>query len=142
MLDLSKLRYGRLDRAHDIALEHEVEVLDRPGLHLLEESFDRHAPRRLSKLFAAKPLAARVRELACAPLVLDHPAQLAGRRRLVEPEDLDGLAGPGLLDLVTAEVVERPDLSPGVPGDDGVSDAERAAMHQHGCDRAAADVEL
>src|SRR5437588_6924619 len=142
MLDLPELRHGRLDRAHDVALEHEVEVLDRPGLHLLEESFDRHAPRCLCELLAAESLAAGVRELACAPLVLDHPTQLAGRRRLVESEDLDRLAGPGFLDLVAAAVVEGPDLSPRVPGDDSVSDAERAAMHQHGCDRASADVEL
>ena len=47
------------------------------------------AARLLRERLAAQPLAALLRELARAALVLDHARQLAGRRRLVEAEDLD-----------------------------------------------------
>ena len=141
VLDLSELRDCRLDRPDDVALQDEVQVLDRPGLHLLVEPLDRDATRALRELFAPQALAARVRKLTGAPLVLDHASQLAGRRRLVEAEDLDRVSRPGVLHLVAAEVVEGAHLAPSVSGDDRVADAERAAVDEHRCYRTAADVE-
>ena len=96
----------------------------------------------MCELLPTESFPARIRKLACAPLVLDDAAQLTSRRRLVEAEDLDGVARLRLLDLVAAEVVERPNLAPRVAGDDGVADAERATMDEHRRDRPPADVEL
>ena len=90
---------------------------------------------------AAQALAALVREVAGAPLVLDDAAELAGRRRLVEAEDLDGLAGQRLLDALAEIVVERANAAPGVAGDDRVADLQRPALDEHRRDGAAADVE-
>ena len=90
---------------------------------------------------AAQALAALLRELAGAPLVLDDAAELAGGRRTVEAEDLDGLARARLLDALAAVVVERAHAAPGIAGDDRVADLERAAVDEHRRDRAAADVE-
>src|SRR5207248_5434180 len=131
VLNLLQLRHGRLDRAVDVALDDEVQVLDAAGLHLREEVLEPRAGLRLLReLLAAQPLAAQVREVAGLALVLDDAAELARGRRLVEAEDLDRLAGPGLADAVAAEGVQRAHLAPGVAGDDRVADAERAALDE------------
>jgi hypothetical protein len=79
--------------------------------------------------------------VARGAFILDHPPQLAGGRRVVEAEDLDGVAGTGRLELLAAEVVERADPAPCVAGHDRVADLERAAMDEHRRDGPAADVE-
>ena len=53
------------------------------------------AARLLRERLAAQALAALLREVAGAAVVLDDAAELAGRRRLVEAEDLDRLARAG-----------------------------------------------
>ena len=142
VVDLLQLADDRLDRALHVALEDDVEVGDAARLELLEQLLERDAAARLlGERLAAQPLAALLRELAGAAVVLDDAAELAGRRRLVEAEDLDRLAGPGRVDLLAAVVVERAHAAPGVAGDDRVADLERAALHEHRRDRAAADVE-
>src|ERR1051325_6621233 len=73
-------------------------------------------------------IAALLRELARAALVLDDAAELAGGRRPVEAEDLDRLAGPRFTDALAAVVVQGPDTAPGVAGDDRVADPEGAPM--------------
>ena len=59
---------------------------------------------------------------------------LTGPRRLLEAENLDRVAGAGLLDAIAAEIVERSHLAPGIAGDDRVPDAQRPALHQQGRD--------
>src|SRR5207253_4477440 len=93
------------------------------------------------QLLSTEAIPAHVRELAAAPLGLDHPSELTGGRRLVEAEDLDRIARLCIADLLAAVVVERADLSPGIAGDDGVADAQCSAMDQHCGDRTAPDVE-
>ena len=138
----AELADDRLDGALHVALDHEVQILDGAGLHLLEELLERDAAARLLRQrLAAQALTALLRELAGAALGLDDAQQLAGRRRAVEAEDLDGVAGPASSMLLAAIVVERADAAPGVAGDDRVTDAERAAMDEHRRDGAAADVE-
>ena len=99
------------------------------------------AARALRELLAAEPLGAHVREVLRLALVLDDADELACDRRLVEAEHLDGLAGLRLLHLLAAIVVERAHLAGRVARDDGVADPERPAVHEHGRDRPAADVE-
>src|SRR5205814_8529537 len=62
-------------------------------------------------------------------------------RRMVEAEDLDRRARPGLLDLFAAVAVEGAHPAPGVAGDDRVADPESAALDEHRRDRAAADIQ-
>ena len=93
VLDLRQLADDRLDRALDVALDDEVEVLDLAGLQLLEQVLERDARGRPDReLLAAQALGALLREIAGVAVVLDHPGELAGRRRLVEAEDLDRVA--------------------------------------------------
>ena len=121
----------------------DVQVLHAAGLHLREQLVERDAAasRLLRRRLAAQPLAALLREVARAALVLDDATELAGGRRLVEAEDLDGLARAGLLDALAAIVEERTHAAPRVARDDRVADLERAAMDEHRRDGAAADVE-
>ena len=89
----------------------------------------------------AQPHRALLRGLAGDALVLDDAQQLAGSRRLVEAEDLDRHARPGLADALAVVVVQRLDLAPGVRRDDGVADVQRASLDEHRGHRAAADVQ-
>ncbi len=142
VLDLLDLTEERLDGALDVALQHDVQVLDLAGLQVVVERLERDATSRaLRELLAAQPLGAHVREVLRLPLVLDDADELAGGRRMVEAEDFDGLTRPCLFHLLTAIVVERAHLAGRVPGHGSVSDVERPAMHEHRRDRPATDVE-
>src|SRR5207249_6055143 len=97
VLDLAELADERFDRSLHVALEDDVEVLDAALLDLREECLQRYAAlRALRKLLVAKPLGAFVCEILRLPLVLDDAAELAGRRRPIEAEDLDRLSGARL----------------------------------------------
>ena len=98
VLELRQLRDDRLDRADHVAADDEVEVGDLAGLKLLVQTLERDAAARPNgrELLAAEPLAAPVGEVARFTVVSDDARQLAGRRRLVEAEDLDRLAGTAL----------------------------------------------
>ena len=97
VLDLLELAEERLDRALDVALEDDVEVLHLAGLQVVVQRLERHAaPRALRELLAAEPLRAHVREVLRLALVLDDADELARGRRVVEAEDLDRVAGPRL----------------------------------------------
>ena len=82
----------------------------------------------------------RVSLLAGLAFVLDDAGVLAGGRRLVEADDLDGVARPRRLELLAVEVVERAHASPRVTGDDRVADVERAPVDEHRGDGPTADV--
>ena len=143
MLDLAELAEQRLDRALHVALEHDVEVLDGAGLHLLEERLERDAAafdrcascsrRSRSARFSARSFAWR----SCSTT---RPSSPAGGGRS-KPRISTGSPGLGLLHLLAAVVVERADLAGGVARDDRVADAQRAALDEHRRDGAAPDVE-
>src|SRR5205823_11172739 len=81
VLDLAELADDRLDRALHIALDHEIQVADLAGLHLLEEVLERDAGRTLlGELLAAQALGALLCGLAGLALVLDDARELAGGR--------------------------------------------------------------
>ena len=67
---------------------------------------------------------------------------VAGVGDVGQAEDLHRRGRAGLLDLLALVVDERPDPAPRRAGDQRVADLEGAALHEHGGDRAAADVEL
>ena len=142
VLDLLELAEERLDRALDVALEDDVQVLHLAGLEVVVQRLERDAPpRALRELLAAEPLCAHVRQMLRLALVLDDADELAGGGRMVEPEHLDGLARPRVLHLLAAVVVQRAHLAGRVACDRGVADPQRPAVHEHRRDRPAADVE-
>src|SRR4051812_36099518 len=132
-----------LERARHVGLEHEPELVDQGAALAVEDVLEREllaaaAGERLG-LDARGPL---TRELARLAVVLDHADELAGLGDGVEAEDLDRLAGPGLLDLVSLVVVHRAHAAPVGAGHDVVADLERAALDEDRHDGTAAGVEL
>ena len=81
-------------------------------------------------------------DLARPLLAVDHGQQVAGLRHAVQAQDLDRRRRPGRLDRLAAIVEQRAGTAPLGTGDDEVADLERAALHQHRGDHAAAAVEL
>ena len=57
------------------------------------------------------------------------------------PEDLDGIRGPGRLDLLAGGIDERADAAGVRADDDGVALVQRSVLDEHGGHRAAAAIE-
>src|SRR3954471_15978448 len=132
-----------LERAGDVRLEHEVEILDGALLDAAEDLVEGDlAPGAAGLRLVAQPDGALVGLLAGGAVVLDHAERVAGVGDAIEAQDLDRLAGHGLLKALAPIVLHRADAAPVGAGDDRVADLERAALDQHGHDRAAAGVEL
>ena len=133
----------RLDRALHVALDDEREFLAARRLELRHHLLERAAHaggarRRLLALLAD----AVIGEFAGAGLGLDHGETVAGVRRAGEAQHLDRHRRARALDRLAGVVDQRAHPAPFGAGDDDVADVQRAALHQHGRDRAAAAVEL
>ncbi len=139
-LELLELRDGGLDRALDVALDDQRELLDL-ALGAEDAGPGRLVLGRAEELLDPLALLALAGELARHAIGLDHAALLAGGGRAVEAEDLDGDGRAGLLDRVAVVVEHRPDPAPGGAGDERVAGVERAPLDEHRRHRAAADVE-
>ena len=83
-----------------------------------------------------------VGDLAGARLAVDDREAVAGVGRAGEAEHLDRHRGTGFADRCAGIGDERAHAAPFGAGDDDVAAMQRAALHQHGRDRAAAAVEL
>ena len=90
----------------------------------------------------APPALPEIGDLARPALVLDHDEIVAGERHAVEAQHLDRRRGTGLLLVLAALVDQRAHAAPFAAGDEDVADLQRAALHQHRRDRAAAALEL
>src|SRR5215207_3961024 len=140
---LRDLVLERLERAGDVGLEHQVEVLDLAAARLVEDRLERHLLAGAAGLrLALQAEAALVGELARAAVVLDHAHVLARLGHAVEAEHLDRLRRPRLLHPAALVVVQRAHAAPVGTGDERVTDLQRAAVYEHGHDGAAARVEL
>ena len=140
--DLLQLALRGLDRALHVGLDDQAELLDGALLHRAEQVLEADGLVAPGQQLGAQALRALLggsggRPARSRPRGSSSPAP----RRLVEAEDLDRRARPGLLDALAVVVVQRLDLAPGVAGDHGVADVQRAALDEHRGDRAAADVE-
>ena len=140
---LRDLVLERLERARDVGLEQDVELVELALLGLREDLLEGE-PARLAagELLGLEPVRALLGELAGLAVVLDDLDPLAGLADAVEAEDLDRVARAGLLEAGAGVVLHRPDLAPLRPGDDRVADVQGAALDEHGGDRAAAGVEV
>ena len=141
--DLRDLVLERLERAGDVGLEHDRQLLELALAGLLEDLLEGDLARLAAgDLLGLDAGLALLRELAGAALVLDHLDVLAGLADAVEAEHLDGHARRGLLDAVALVVEQSLDLAPLGAGDDGVADAQRPALDEDAGDGAAARVQL
>ena len=117
------------------------ELLGDAGGDLREHLLERAARARGRLLLAAAALAV-VGDVARLGLVLGDDEVVARQGRAVEAQHLDRARRSRLLDGAAALVDERAHAAPFAAGDEDVADLERAALDQHGRDRAAAALEL
>ena len=136
---LGDLVLDRLERAGDVGLEHQVELLEAALEDVLERDALAAAPGQRLGLEAGGALA---RQLTGAALVLDDADVLTGLGDAVEAEHLDRLAGQGLPDAVAEEVVHGAHAAPVGAGHERVADLERAADDQDRDHGSAAGIEL
>ena len=133
----------RFERALHVGLDDEREFLAARGLDLRHHLLERAAHAGLAGSGLLALLArAIIGDLAGARLVVDDREPVAGIRRAGEAEHLDRHRGAGAVDRRAGVGHERAHAAPFGAGHHDVADMQRAALHQHGCDRAAAAVEL
>src|SRR5262245_32176735 len=133
----------RLDRALHIALDHQREPLTTRGLGLRHHLFERATHTRGTRCRLLALLAGTiVRDLAGARLVVDDGEAVARFRRAVEAEHLDRRRGTRRDHRHAGIGHERAHPAPFGTGNHDVAGLERAALDQHGRDRAAATVKL
>ena len=133
----------RFERALHVGLDDQREFLAARGLELRHHLLERaaHAGVARGRLLALLADAV-IGEFAGARLGLDHGEPVARLRRAGEAQHLDRHRRAGLLHGFALVVDQRADAAPFGAGDDDVADMQRAALDQHGRDRAAAAVEL
>jgi hypothetical protein len=81
-------------------------------------------------------------DLAGLRFGLDDVEDVTGLRRAVEAQDLHRHGWPGFLHAVALVVDQRADLAPLLAHDEDVALLQRALLHQHGRNGAAAHVKL
>ena len=143
VLDLLQLGDGRLDRADDVALEDEVEVLD-AALAAAARTASRARPTTALRCANCSRRSRSPRVCASSRARRSFSTTRAvspAGGGLSKPRISTGVAGRRLAELLAAEVVQRAHAGPGVAGDDRVADLQRAALDEHRRDRAAAQVE-
>ena len=120
---LGDLVLDRLQRAGDVGLDDQAELLDGALLGELEDVLERHlAARAARERLGLQAVGALAGELARAALVLDHAHVLAGLGHAVEAEHLDRLARRRALDARADEVVHRAHAAEVRAGDERVAD--------------------
>ena len=135
--DLFKRRLDRFDRAHDVRLDDEVEVLHLARLDLAEEIFERDL-RDGGVGLALFLFLALLHELAGKALVGDGIEVRAGLGHFAKTRDLHRHAGAGGRELLTLVAHHRAHAADGRTGDDDVALMERTVLDEERCDGAAA----
>ena len=141
-VEIFEARDDRLDRALNVALDDEGHFLAAGILqlaHHVGERAARHAAtgRRLVALLAL----AIIGDFARTGFGFDDGHAVAGIRRTGETQNLDGHGGPGVRARCAFVVEEGAHAARDGARDDQVADLQRAALDEHGRDRAAAAVE-
>ena len=128
-----------LDRALHIRLDDDVEILDIALLNLLEECVKRYTLRldEVAALIAEASLRNRTRLF-----LIDGGEDVARRRNIIQTENLNRHGGSRLFHVVAAIVDHRAHMTVCRTDNDGVADAQRTALDEHGSDGAAPLVEL
>src|SRR5690554_367224 len=129
-----------LDGTLHVALDDERELGDTRGLELAHHLLEAGGTAALH-LLADETLAV-LGNLAGPGFGLDDGEAIAGAGHAGETEDLDRGRGAGFLDLLALVVDQHADAGELGTGDEDVTDAQGAALHQHRCHRTAAAVEL
>src|ERR1700722_12744647 len=131
-----------LNRAGHVALDDQQQLFALACLQRRLEVLERDPATSLGEL--GGPLAGlpALGDLPGHPVVGDDEEVVARLRHRGEAEDLHRARRGSLAELLAVLVENGPDSAVGFPRHDRVTDVQRAALHEHGRDRAAALVEL
>ena len=141
--ELFQRAVDRFDRALHVALDDERELLAARGFQLRHHLLERAAHAGLAGGHLVALLAhAIIRHFARAAFRIDDGEAIARVRRAVEAEHLDRNRGACGIDRCAGVIHQRAHAAPFGTGHNEIADLERAALHQHGRNRAAAAVEL
>ena len=135
--DLLKRRLDGFDRAHDVRLDNDVEVLHFARLDLAEQVLERDL-RDGGVGLALFLFLALLHELAGKALVGDGVEVCAGLGHFAKARNLHRHAGTRGGELLTLVAHHRAHAADGRAGDDDVALMERAVLDEQRCDRAAA----
>ena len=141
-LDLEQGVLEGLNRAGDVALEDEVEFAQFPLLQALEEVLEGAPCARLGELCIALACLARLGDLPCGAVLLDHEEGVTGAWHRGQAEDLHRTRRQRLIDRVAVLIQHCAHAPVGIARDDGVTGAQRAALHEHGGHGAAPAVQV
>ena len=134
-------RVDRAQRARDVRLEDDPQLLGLARLHLAVQVLERRATG--AGALAGGGLVLAGLDLGAGDLLVrDDADDVAGLGHVRQAEDDRGRRRPGLRDPLAGRALERLDLAVRVARDDDVADVERAGLDDDRRDRAAALVEL
>src|SRR5215203_1543656 len=138
-LDVEQGVLERLDRAGAVTLEDQVQGVD---LALLQPVLERDPLAGLGEGRVALHRLALLGDLAGDAVLVGDEELVAGAGHRREAEHLHGSRGQRHVEVLTVLVEHGAHPAVGVAGDDGVTDRERAALHQDRGDRAATAVQV
>ena len=145
LVELAQRVGERFERAVHVGLEHQAERCGLAPLHHREDVLEPCATRerhRVGEVRGAAAVATRLGDRA-GDLLVRRDAQLVARERdVVQTEHLDRRRRARFGDLLARFVEHGADLAPAAAGDDGVADAQRAALDDHRGDGTAALVQV
>src|SRR5579875_752987 len=127
----------RLDRPLDVRLDHDRKLLRLTSSDLRAHLLDGVA-RATRDANIAKLALTEFGHFPRTHLVLDDAERIAGERRAVEPQHLDGRRRTRGVQRAIAVIEKRTHASPLAAGDEDVANPESAALNKHRGDRAAA----
>ena len=141
--ELVECLHDRFRRSADIRLDHDSRLAHVRRLQLCHHLFERTARSRCPRyrLFAGNALAV-TGDFTGASLVLDYGNAVARHRSTVKAEYFHRHRWCSLVELGAMIVDQGSHLAPLVARDKDVAGAQRAAVDEYGCDRAASLVEL
>ena len=129
------------DRAGDVALDDEGQVLDAGGANLLGQAFERDAGALGELRVALLHLAVLGDALGLVAIGNDEEG-VAGVGHGFEAEDFDRGGGAGFFEGASAVVEHGADLAEGVADDVAVVEAQGSVLNEDGGHSAAAAIEL
>ena len=141
-VELQQRVFQRFHRAGHIALDDEQQFFPLAGLERGLQVLERDPRPPLGEHRAALPGLAALGDLPGNPVVVDDQEAVAGAGHRGQAENEHRTGRRCVLHRVAVLVEHRADAAEGLAADDRVADLERAALDEHGGNRAAALVQV
>ena len=133
----------RFSRTLHVGLDDQRQFFGSRFLEPRHHAFERRtSTRRAGRGAQFLGASAVISDFACARFVIDRVQHIAWLRHAFKTHDLDRLRRPCALQLLTALVGDRTNAAHLCADDDDIAALQRAHLHEHRSNRAAALIEL